>query len=94
MNQAFVPYHPPYWCHTRWSRLWYRLFGGRYWLHGEIRIGDKFIWEPTILHACCHITVFEVVCNGEEWWIRSTSEQGGLRWNDEARFREACVREE
>lgn len=62
-------------------------------LEGEIQVGDRFIWEPTIPSSREHITVTAITRDGDgEMRIESENGRGRRHWNDESRFREACVR--
>ena len=60
---------------------------------GPIEVGMKFIWMPETI-ACEYVTVTKVV--DIEWDERRIfTEYGRMNeetWNDESRFREACVR--
>jgi hypothetical protein len=61
-------------------------------LAGEIKVGERFIWEPRS-SAYERIIVTQVrACSDGETVIESVNERGERHWNDEARFREACIR--
>lgn len=63
-------------------------------LAGPIEVGQRFIWEPHKPKAREYITVTRIVdIEGDERriWTRSDSD-GEECWNEESRFREACVR--
>jgi hypothetical protein len=69
-------------------------------LQGEINVGDVFIWEPNIPQAWARIRVVAVQhVPGDDTRISTETLEctrgrtGGIVWNDESRFREACVRE-
>lgn len=65
-------------------------------LKGPIEVGQQFIWEPDVPHARVHIVVTQVVpMENDETriWAREVGKpMGPATWNDESRFREACVR--
>ncbi len=63
-------------------------------LEGPITVGDHFIWEPTQPHAYERIVVTELYHNPDTGtlWIKAQGARGAY-WNEEPRFREACVRE-
>ena len=56
-------------------------------VEGEIKVGDEFIWAPGKLHAV-HAVRVTAIENGR---IMTTAISADA-WNDEDRFREACVR--
>jgi hypothetical protein len=59
-------------------------------LEGEIKVGEWFFWCSASYER---IVVTQVIVNSDgETWIESANEQGKKHWNDESRFREACVR--
>lgn len=87
-----VPYRPPYWVSNRFHRFFGELFGYKdHWLKGEIKIGDRFIWEPFKPHARCEIEVTGITFNGDEYWIACKG-GGSVCYNPDDRFREACHR--
>ena len=65
-------------------------------LEGQIEIGQKFIWEPSLPHAYCRLIVTDIT--QDRWgdgiiWSRDLDKPDTKpNWNDESRFREACVR--
>lgn len=65
-------------------------------MDGPIEVGQEFVWEPGLPHARKHIIVTRVqlVENDEtRVWSRDAEQPSEPeRWNDESRFREACVR--
>jgi hypothetical protein len=65
-------------------------------LEGPIEVGREFIWEPSLPDARCHVIVTRVVAmEGDETriWAHEVGKPPGTAvWNDESRFREACVR--
>ncbi|MGI4788603.1 MAG: hypothetical protein ACRYFS_07110 [Janthinobacterium lividum] len=63
-------------------------------LQGEIKVGDKFIWQPRNAQARQRIEVTTVRSAAEtkELWIETATPQRKKYWNEESRFREACVR--
>lgn len=65
-------------------------------LEGPIEVGQEFIWEPNEPHARMHIVVSGIVQKVNEEtriWSHSIAETpDDATWNDESRFREACVR--
>jgi hypothetical protein len=62
-------------------------------LTGEIEVGQQFIWEPETPHAKALVTVTRVQdIHGDERRIWTRDEAGNETWNDESRFREACIR--
>lgn len=54
---------------------------------GPIEVGREYIWEPTNPRACEHIKVLEI----RKGWIKTLARDGRRHWNEEDRFREACV---
>lgn len=69
---------------------------------GPIEVGMTFLWEPMKPHATTHIIVTARKINEDDemWietqdWVQTTKISGGYTgdkwWNDESRFREACV---
>lgn len=64
------------------------------WFAGPIAVGDSFIWEPHKPHARARCTVTRVEDRGSPHQNRvwSTDASGLEVWNDESRFREACIR--
>ena len=65
-------------------------------LEGQIEIGQKFIWEPNLPHAYCRLIVTDIT--QDRWgdgiiWSRDLDKKNSKpTWNNESRFREACVR--
>ena len=65
-------------------------------LEGPIEIGQKFIWEPNLPHAYCRLIVTDIT--QDRWgdgiiWSRDLDKPDTKpNWNNESRFREACVR--
>jgi hypothetical protein len=71
-----------------------------HWYPGPIEAGMEFIWEPRHAHATQRVLVTEVVPrDGDETIIFCVrcDDEGRPRepnpgpWNEEGRFREACV---
>jgi hypothetical protein len=62
-------------------------------LEGEIKEGDRLIWEPNNLKAREGVTVIKVNRHDEAHALILTKGQRGEFWNDESRVREACVRD-
>lgn len=67
-----------------------------YDLQGPIEVGQRFIWEKDNPKARINIVVTKVVeYSNDETAIHTKQVHGGDEvWNDESRFREACVRSE
>ena len=63
-------------------------------LEGEIKVGDRLIWEPeSRTGAYDRIVVIDVKETRDgDVWIR-TEGKSGKHWNEEGRVREACVRD-
>jgi hypothetical protein len=66
-------------------------------LEGPIEVGQRFIWEPHSPRAWAHIEVTRVQEKPDDErriWVKTLRGNGstGETWNDESRFREACVR--
>lgn len=62
-------------------------------LQGEIRKGDKFIWEPLNDEVRAEITVVEISRSSEgRAIIYSENKKGNVVGNPEDSFRESCVR--
>ncbi len=61
-------------------------------LQGEIKVGERFIWEPNKPHAYCHVEVVAIRFSGSDEQVQTKTDKGGLHWNDMTRFREACIR--
>ena len=63
-------------------------------LTGPIEVGDEFIWMPNDCSARDSITVTRVVKQKgrHEAIIWTRCPDGSENWNEESRFREACVR--
>ena len=65
-------------------------------LQGLIEVGQKFIWEPNLPHAYCRLIVTGIT--KDRWgdgiiWSRDLDKRDAKpTWNNESRFREACVR--
>jgi len=61
-------------------------------LEGEIKVGDRLVWEPYKRHATEEIVVKEIKTNddGETWYL--SAGRSGEHWNEESRMREACIR--
>jgi hypothetical protein len=60
---------------------------------GPIEVGERFVWEPDKPHARANVTVTEVRNRpNDERVIQTLDDEGRYHWNEESRFREACVR--
>jgi hypothetical protein len=74
----------------------------QHWYNGPIQVGDFFIWEPTKPHTREFVQVMKIIRKEESKATedrivtRSLSANQKLTtefpWNDESRFREACIR--
>lgn len=61
-------------------------------LQGDIEVGEVFAWEPDLPGACELVVVTEAA-GGRVYSRRLDGVPPVLvLWNDESRFREACVR--
>lgn len=56
---------------------------------GEIKVGQRFIWEPRKPKAFAPITVVDV--RGDKWIQTRHDVTGEAHWNETDRFREACI---
>lgn len=67
-------------------------------LRGKIEVGQRFVWEPGNTHAQMLIEVVDITQpEGDERRIHTREvikgeATGPKVWNDESRFREACIR--
>lgn len=61
-------------------------------LQGPILVGQRFIWEPSDSHAWASIRVTRIAKDKIESEVLAGNGAGTKCWNDEDRFREACVR--
>jgi hypothetical protein len=58
---------------------------------GEIVVGQRFVWEPNNPKAFTFCTVTRVESRARDKWVCAKTDDGQEHWNEEERFREACV---
>jgi hypothetical protein len=62
-------------------------------LEGEIKVGDRLIWEPHDRRARQEVQVVKKLRNMDgEVWVLTRDKRGKEDWNEESRIREACIR--
>lgn len=69
------------------------------WLEGPILVGEEFIWEPALPNVRERVRVTRTkdlgsIHQNRIWTVSLDKPETGEVWNDESRFREACVRVE
>jgi hypothetical protein len=60
-------------------------------LDGPIEVGDAFVWEPDKPHAFAYVVVTAIREVEGDRWVETVG-VSGTHWNEESRFRQACVR--